>query len=227
MNESEYAVCQALERSSSFATTHAQSFPAGSRAAGDFARIAPLLAAIGHADFQPGLPASPATAAKEQLFSELWEDLKAIARTARVIDRQEPGFATAYRLTDNSQREILHTATAILAKLKEPGTAAKFVAYAMPENFVADLESDLAAAGALGGEQNDDHLGGTGDTARVRALVREGRELLESLDASVRNRFRDDPETLAEWCAAARIHRRKRTSTPPPPAPPAPSAPSA
>ena len=224
MNESEYAVCQALERSSSFATTHAQSFPAGSRAAGDFARIAPLLAAIGHADFQPGLPASPATAAKEQLFSELWEDLKAIARTARVIDRQEPGFATAYRLTDNSQREILHTATAILAKLKEPGTAAKFVAFAMPENFVADLESDLAAAGALGGEQNDDHLGGTGDTARVRALVREGRELLESLDASVRNRFRDDPETLAEWRAAARIHRRKRTSTPTPPAPPAPSA---
>ena len=223
MNESEYAVCQALERSSSFATTHAQSFPAGSRAAGDFARIAPLLAAIGHADFQPGLPASPATAAKEQLFSELWEDLKAIARTARVIDRQEPGFATAYRLTDNSQREILHTATAILAKLKEPGAAAKFVAYAMPENFVADLESDLAAAGALGGEQNDDHLGGTGDTARVRALVREGRELLESLDASVRNRFRDDPETLAEWRAAARIHRRKRTATPPPaPAPPAP-----
>ena len=223
MNESEYAVCQALERSSSFATTHAQSFPAGSRAAGDFARIAPLLAAIGHADFQPGLPASPATAAKEQLFSELWEDLKAIARTARVIDRQEPGFATAYRLTDNSQREILHTATAILAKLKEPGTAAKFVAYAMPESFVADLESDLAAAGALGGEQNDDHLGGTGDTARVRALVREGRELLESLDASVRNRFRDDPETLAEWRAAARIHRRKRTATPPPaPAPPAP-----
>ena len=223
MNESEYAVCQALERSSSFATTHAQSFPAGSRAAGDFARIAPLLAAIGHADFQPGLPASPATAAKEQLFSELWEDLKAIARTARVIDRQEPGFATAYRLTDKSQREILHTATAILAKLKEPGTAAKFVAYAMSENFVADLESDLAAAGALGGEQNDDHLGGTGDTARVRALVREGRELLESLDASVRNRFRDDPETLAEWRAAARIHRRKRTATPPPaPAPPAP-----
>ena len=93
----------------------------------------------------------------------------------------------------------------------------------MPENFVADLESDLAAAGALGGEQNDDHLGGTGDTARVRALVREGRELLESLDASVRNRFRDDPETLAEWRAAARIHRRKRTATPPPaPAPPAP-----
>ena len=125
------------------------------------------------------------------------------------------------------QREILHTATAILAKLKEPGTAAKFVAYAMPDNFVADLESDLAAAGALGGEQNDDRLGGTGDTARIRALVREGRELLESLDASVRNRFRDDPETLAEWCAAARIHRRKRTSTPPPPAPPAPSAPSA
>ena len=172
MNESEYAVCQALERSSSFATTPAQSFPAGSRAAGDFARIAPLLAAIGHADFQPGLPASPATAAKEQLFSELWEDLKDIARTARVIDRQEPGFATAYRLTDNSQREILHTATAILAKLKEPGTAAKFVAYAMPENFVADLESDLAAAGALGGEQNDDHLGGTGDTARIHRRKR-------------------------------------------------------
>ena len=70
------------------------------------------------------------------------------------------------------QREILHTATAILAKLKEPGTAAKFVAYAMPENFVADLESDLAAAGALGGEQNDDHLGGTGDTARIHRRKR-------------------------------------------------------
>ena len=224
MNESEYAVYQALERASSFATTRATSFPAGSRAAGDFARIAPLLGSIGHADFQPGLPASPATAAKEQLFAELWEDLKAIARTARVIDRQEPGFATAYRLTDNSQREILHTATSILAKLKEPGTAAKFVAYSMPDNFVTDLESDLASAAALSGEQHGDHLGGTGDTARVRALVREARELLESLDASVRNRFRDDPETLAEWRAAARIHRRSRTPATPlqPPVKPTP-----
>ena len=221
MNESEYADYQALERASSFASTHAQSFPAGSMAAGDFARIAPLLASVGHADFQPGLPASPATAAKEQLFAELWDDLKAIARTARVIDRQEPGFATAYRLTDNTQREILATATAVLAKLKEPGTAAKFVSYSMPENFVTDLESDLAAAAALGGEQHDDHLGGTGDTARVRALVREGRELLESLDASVRNRFRDNPEALAEWRAAARIHRRKPGTTPPTPTPPA------
>ena len=64
------------------------------------------------------------------------------------------------------------TATAILAKLKEPGSAAKFVANTMPEYFVTDLESDLAAGAALGSEQNDDNLSGTGDTLQTRAIVR-------------------------------------------------------
>ena len=62
-----------------------------------------------------------------------------------------------------------------------------------------------------------------GDTVRTRGLIAEAREVIGSLNTSVRNRFRRDPDILAEWRTASRIHR---TGGPgpdeptPPPVPP-------
>ena len=54
---------------------------------------------------------------------------------------------------------------------------------------------------------------------RHRGLIAEGRTLLKRLDTSVRNRFRDQPEVLAEWRTAARVHRTTRGTAPETPAP--------
>jgi hypothetical protein len=224
MNEKDYQCCQALKRVSTFATNHAAAFPAGSQAAAGFARVGPLLAEIGDDDLTAGVPASPATGSKAARFDEVWEDLKAIAATARTIALDEPGFAAGFLLGESTQQAILATAEDFLEKLATPATVAKFVAYDLPADFVTDLQDDLAAIDGDADDQAEDRQDATGDTARIRALVREGRDLLKRLDTSVRNRFRNDPEVLAEWRTAARIHRAPRATPAEPPTPaPAPA----
>ena len=45
---------------------------------------------------------------------------------------------------------------------------------------------------------------------RTRALIKEARGLLKSLNTSVKNRFRRDPEVLAKWQTASHIQRAPR-----------------
>jgi hypothetical protein len=223
MNDTDHNVYQAIVRSTRFGVIHAAAFPGTSHASADFALLPPIISGIGHVDFQPGIPASSATAAKAALFDELWEDLKAISNTARTIARTEPGFSTGFRLGDDNQREILATATSFLGQLQDPAIVAKFVAFDIPADFVTDLQADLTAITGKAADQTDDAMEATGETARVRALIQQGREILKRLDTSVRNRFRNDSQILAEWRTASRIPRRgEKVPEPPTPAPVAP-----
>jgi hypothetical protein len=210
MNDKDNSVIEALGRVNRFAATHLAAFPAGSQALADFARAGAISNELIPSDSKPGLPASSATGARNHLFDEVWEDLLAIADTARTIARKEPGFAADFRLGDDTHREIIATASAFLLKLQVPTTAAKFVAYAMPADFVADLQADLAAIDDKKSEQTDDRIGDISDNARNRALVKEARDLIKSLSTSVKNRFRRDSAILAEWATASRIHRTGR-----------------
>jgi multidrug efflux pump subunit AcrB len=210
MNDKQYDVYQALVRASEFGIKYAAQFPATSLAKANFARVPALLTEIAPADSLPGTPASPATERKQALLDEVWEDLRAIARTARAIAKKEPGFDIAYRLGDDSHRAIRDTATAVLARLQDAPTAAKFLAYDMPADFVTDLQADLAQISSDTLDQAADLRDAVGGTARVRELIQEGRELIRALDASVKNRFRDDPSLLAEWQTASHIRRRNR-----------------
>lgn len=220
MKEREYAIYQALRRTHVFGITHAASFPAGSRAIADFTRASSLLAEIGPVDFYAGVPASGATHAKAGCIDGLWQDLLAIARTARTIALQEPGFDQQFRLGGDSQREIVATAQIFVERLQTPGTVAKFTAYALAPDIVASLQADLAAIDAQTDDQQGHRQEATGDTARVRGLIQEARNLMKVLDASVRNQFRDSDEILAAWRTAARIHRAPASDEPAPPAAP-------
>ena len=225
MNDKDNAVYQALARVNRFGVIHAAAFPPGSHAVAGFARANPLASDIDPDDSTPGTPASAATGARNHLFAEVWDDLKAIAGTARTIAKTEPGFAANYHLGGDTHREILATATAFLGHLQAPATVAKFIAYDMPAGFVADLTADLAAISGKGAEQTDDKIEDIGDTARTRALIAEAREVIASLNTSVRNRFRHEPDILAEWRTASRIHRTGGSGPDEPTPPPAPPVP--
>ena len=219
MNDQDHAVYEALLRVNRFGADHATAFPPASNAAADFAAAAALEADIKVDDFEPGTVASDATAAKNTLIAEVWEDLKAISATARRIGKKEPGFDVDYRLGEDTQREIIATAEAFLLLLDTP-TAAKFIAYSMPATFVADLQADVNTITGKKGEQIDDRTGDAGETALTRTQVKQARELIADLNVSVRNKFRTDPAILAEWSTASRIHRTGRSApedTPPVP----------
>lgn len=207
MNDKDNAVIEALGRVNRFAALHLAAFPADSNATTDFTRSAAIASELIPSDSTPGTPASPATGARNHLFDEVWEDLLAIAETARSIARKEPGFAADFRLGDDTHREIIASATAFIGNLQVTATADKFIAYSMPADFVTDLEADLAAIDGKKSEQTDDRIEDIGDNARNRALVKEARDLIKSLGTSVKNRFRRDSAILAEWTTASRIHR--------------------
>lgn len=224
MNQQDIEVFKALGRINRFSSTHAAALPAGSIAVTEFARCVTLVKEIGPDDSLPGTPASPATGALEHLFDKVWEDLKAISGTSRTINLKEPGFSTRFRLGDDTHESILATADDFVEHLQDPATVAKFVAYLLPADFVTTLQADLGKISGKGGEQTDDQLADVGDTAQTRALIKEGRALIKSLNTSVRNFFRANPEILAEWRTASRI-RHTGGSGPDETPPPAPAAP--
>ncbi len=215
MNIRDYAVYQTLEGVRTFATTYAGAFPPGSQAARDFDRVNQLLTLIGKPDLNLGVPASPATGAKGALIDEVREDLVAIAETARSIARREPGFAASFRLGDDTQVDILADAATFLKNLQDSAVVDKFIAYAMDPNFVQDLINDLAAIDGKTGEQDEDQQDATGDTARIRSLIKEGREVIRSLRTSVKNLYRRDPEVMAKWHTASHIQRAPRSAAAP------------
>lgn len=203
MTEPQFNVYQGLKRFETFALSHATAFTAGRVGANDFARVTPLLTEIGARRQNPGRPASPATGAKADLFGEVRDDLEAIAATAAAIGKKEPGFATPYRLGDDTHRQILADAGRILKQLETPATVARFIAYSIDPGFVTDLKADLALIDGKGAAQEEDQIDSVGDTPRVATLISEAWNLLKSLATSVKNKFRRNPEILAEWATAS------------------------
>jgi hypothetical protein len=210
MTDHEYAIYDALKSTQEFGSKYAAQFPDTSKAKTAFARLPVLLAEIGSDDTKPGAAASPATAKKQSQIDEVRIDLLAIAKTARSIAEDEPGFSTAYKMGDDTQRATIQTAKDFLKELAKPGIAAKFIAYDLPADFVADLQADLAAIGETGEEQIEDKREAVGSTAEVRRLIQEGKDLLKVLNTAVPNKFRDQPAILAEWQTASHVRRRNR-----------------
>ena len=213
MTQEELDVYNALNNIIPFAKSHAPGFATTSNAHTDFARIPAIITEIGPVDTNAGADESPETKKKAALIRNLWDDLKAIAKTARTISRSEPGFHVPYKLGDDSQVSVFNTAKDVLDALQAPGVAAKFIAFDMPATFVADLQADIGAIGGVGEDQDEDQQTGSRTTAKVRKLIKEGRELITRLDTSVRNRFRDAEEILAEWQTASHIRRRRSQPT--------------
>jgi len=213
MTDHEYAIYDALKSTHEFGSQYAAQFPDTSKAKTAFARLPSLIDEIGLDDTKPGAAASPATAKKQSQIDEVRLDLQAIAKTARTIAKDEPGFSTAYKMGDDTQRATIKTANDFLKELAKPGVAAKFIAYDLPAGFVADLQADLTAISGTGEDQDEDRREDAGDTEKIRGLIKEGKALLDTLDTSVTNKFRNQPTILAEWQTASHIRRRNRKST--------------
>lgn len=228
MNDRQYSQYQAFVRILVFTQEHGADFAAaspGGKAIAELTRVTATLKP--HTAGQAGGEASAATSSKEDLVDALREDLKDIARTARAIEEgapPAPGFATAYALPDDrSQRSLIAHARGVLAQVKGNATlTARFTAYELPASFVSDLESDLAAFDTATGEQADDRISSVEDTATARKLLGEGRAAVVQLNASVRNKYRRQPEIIAAWKTASRVDRPDagKPATPAPPAPP-------
>lgn len=131
MNDREVKRYEMFNRVVTFGHDNAADFTADSKAAGLFAQLIAVMQQVDAA--RTGQMGGRATA-RSVLLDALRIDLKNIARTAREIEDDKPGFADRFRMpTNNSQAALLTTANRMVEDLKKDGVAAQFIAYELPE----------------------------------------------------------------------------------------------
>jgi hypothetical protein len=94
----------------------------------------------------------------------------------------------------------------------------------LPATFIDDLKASIANLDAAIGDQS----GAIGDRVNARAgidaTIDEAMIVLRKLDPIIRNKYANDPATLAEWTSVSHVERApKRKAATPPPTPPPPS----
>ena len=160
---------------------------------------------------------------RKELATDLRATLKEIGRTARSLNREaHPGIAEQFRLPASRGYAALLGAAQSAITVATP-IAAAFVAQAMPEDFLDELEDLTTAFAAATGQKNDGFLTQVGGTAAMFVRAKDGMAAARELDAIVRNAFRGNATTLAIWTSARRVERAPRaveSATPPATPPP-------
>lgn len=149
----------------------------------------------------------PRTTSVEVLLDALLLDLKAIAKTARAIAQEKPGFEDPFIIRDRNPAALLTAADTFLAALKKDGVAAQFLAYEMPADFVENLEADVKDIRASQTTLKSGTTAAVGKTKAVGLLIAEGMKAVNDLDAVVTNKYGRNAEVLRAWQAASHIKR--------------------
>jgi hypothetical protein len=155
---------------------------------------------------------------REQARNALRDALEDIARTARALIDEVPGIAEKFRVPRNNSDKDLLNAGRTFKQDAEP-IKAHFIAHEMPADFLDNLQDDIDALEAAISSQSTGVGGQVAAGAALDAIIARGNNLVRKLDVIVRNKYANDPATLAEWTSASHTERAPRRSKKTPSAP--------
>ena len=211
MTNRESARDSMFTRVGTFGRENAADFPADSEAGKHFAALKQISADLVKA--KAGQQATGGTTAKSVLLDGLKLDLQNIARTARAIAQDKPGFADNFAPPANVGQPALTTAAnAYLLELAKPGVAAQFIAHALPADFVQHLADDLTAIDDAADEQETNREDAVGSTTTIGTLIAAGVKEVNYLDAIMNNKYARVPDKLRTWHSASHIERPARAA---------------
>jgi hypothetical protein len=200
-------------RVQSFAAERAASFPAGSLGGQTVAELDNVVGELNSAGTTQtsGLSSvQRATAERDAAREALRESMQAITRTARVMAIDTPGLENKFRMPrSGSDPALIQSARAFAADALP--LKAEFLRYGMVESFVEDFKEDIADLERAMGQQNTGRGAHVSATVAVESAAERGMNAVRKLDAIVRNKYRDDPATLAAWESARHVERTART----------------
>ena len=157
---------------------------------------------------------------------ELVDLMRAVNRTANAIaiDQNEPGIMDRFRMPPLSNDALLvATGQAFATAITELNLAAEFTEHGYEGDIVADLNAEALDVQEAESEQGGALQNRGGATASLPSLLKQGANLVRCLDAVVKNRFRNSPETLGAWKIASHVMSTGGSAVPVvPPTPPAP-----
>ena len=216
MNDRDILRHDRLDRVNTFGSENQSDLPAGCEAIACFANVATISGKLNGS--KVGQLRGPASL--QTLLDAAWSDFKDVARTARAIDLDEPGFAAFYRLPGEPTASNIKThADSLLARLEDTPTdapaqlaekaalRAKFIGKLIPADFVEDLRADRDAIDGKNLTNTAGNLKGLESTESISVLLLEGTQEVTRLDAMMQNLYRRNPAKLHAWLAASRVER--------------------
>lgn len=144
--------------------------------------------------------------------------MEQISDTARSMVYEFPGIVLKFRLIrGDNDANLLALARAFLADATP--LQADFERYGMDKNFPTELQTlidDFETAMSAPGTAIDSHVAAT---AEIGTVIRQGMIAVRTMDAPVRNRYKNDVGKFAAWLSASHIEKLKPNQEPTPPTP--------
>ena len=140
---------------------------------------------------------------------ELRRDLDAISRTARVMAQTISGLEDKFRAPRSvSDQALLSTARAFATDALP--LAAEFIRRGLPENFLDDLNADIAKLEQAVNQKIQKRESQVTATAAIDSALENGLDIVRELDAIMRNSFANNAASLAARLSASQTERARR-----------------
>src|SRR2546423_1315855 len=127
---------------------------------------------------------------------ELRSRMKAWSATAHAIAIDNPGLDQKFRVPRGENDEILIAAARAFATDAIPLTA-QFIAHEMPATFIDDMNASILNLNTAMSNQSSAVGDRVGARAAIEAKLDECMNVLHKLDPIMRNKYANDPATLA------------------------------
>jgi hypothetical protein len=187
-------------------------FPPGSPGGERFIALGNLAEKIdiqGSRQAQEKGAAKAATERKDGLRIEIKRRMKEIRATSLSAESEHPGVSQNFNMpASNSDESLLEAARAFIAA----ATPIKplFLARGMPEDFLDKLAEAVELFEAMVEDYNLHAANRAAATLLVDDACAQVLTIRRELDPIVRNKYRNDPESLALWETASHLERPTR-----------------
>jgi len=222
MNDRQRRRVERLVRSRDFATTRSASLPPTSVGGKALANIIPRIEGIENLEAARSTSArnvQHGTSGRRDARNALYAHLGNISDTAATIALDFPEFKDKFRRPFNRPNDQTLLGIARSFHAEATLNKARFVEYDLPENFLDKLKELIEDFEEAVNQQNVGKGGRRANSVAIDAALDTAEKDLERLDTAMRNRFADDPATLAAWESARRLQsapKKPKAPVPPP-----------
>ena len=209
-------ISQTATRMRDFGVAQSGNFSAESLGGKKFTELNTLITAIDEHGARQALSkasAQSSTEASRDLRISIRGKMKFIRNTAVSLEPEIPGISNSFRMPVGNSDEILINSARAFVQAATP-LKSHFISREMPENFLEDLTAAIEQLEASVSNHNQHRANRVAATASLKATLSRVMEIRRELDPIVRNKFRDDPATLAAWKSASHLERAPKKSVP-------------
>jgi hypothetical protein len=204
-----------LGRVRDFGQAHRALFPESSVGGQAFAAVGAAVAELTEHAVAKLSSAREGFRAKAEARLALIDRLEAVARTARAIAVDSPGFDDSFRLPRKHSNEALVTIARVFIQDAE-ATKNQFVAHGLAETFVAELQKRLEKFEQAARDCDAGRSARIVAHAGIEQALLAGLAAVRKLDVIVANQLQHDSAALAVWEVERRLEigRRPRVTAP-------------